>query len=290
MSFGARTWQIRWTRWRRTSQIAFVLFFLLLPLSYRWGQESVLGTLASLKMGPIDLVDPATGLSTILASQSASRTLLLGMLLPFALALVLGPVFCSWVCPWGLLSELIDKLRGRGRRRSGRRQGRLSFLRWSVLAAVMLLSGLLSTPLVATLSAPRLISALPLELIFLGGVSGGSLLLLAAFLLFELVLPRRFWCRTLCPVGSTLVLLRIPWTLRVSWRQPTCQPELLGANCVQVCSWQLDPRHMTGYQGCTNCGACVEGCPSSKRSLHFVLGQLADRSDGRTLPVFNGRM
>ncbi len=289
MSSGADTKRaFRWTRWRRASQLLFVLFFLVLPLTNRAGQVEVLGTLSSLQVGAIDLVDPSAACSTMLASRQVSSVMLGGMILPLLLALTLGPVFCSWICPYGLLSEMIDKLRLRGRRRA-RRWRQLSKLRWATLATFMLLSLGLGLPVAATLSAPRLITVLPLELFFLGRASAGTLTLLGVLLAIELLLPRRIWCRALCPVGSTLVLFRTPWTMRVSWREPTCQPELLGANCVQVCSWNLDSRSMIAEQGCTNCGACVEGCPSDRRSLHFVPGKAVDVSDGRTIPVLNGR-
>ena len=257
----------RWTRWRRASQLLFVAFFVLLPVSARWwGQTVVLGTLASLHIGPLALVDPAAGLASILASRSVQLSLLGGMVLPALLALVLGPVFCSWVCPWGLISELLDKLPGRRPRAGARPAGRR---RWLWLGGLMLASALLGLPLAALISAPRLITQLPLELIYLGGASVGTVSWLVVLGVLEIVLPRRSWCRWLCPVGSVLVLIRLPWTLTVGWHANTCQPGLKGTNCVKVCSWRLDPRHLRAYDGCTNCGACIEGCPTTPGSLCF---------------------
>ncbi|HHN75405.1 MAG TPA: 4Fe-4S binding protein, partial [Acidobacteria bacterium] len=162
----------RWTRWRRASQLLFAAFFVLLPVSARWwGQTVVLGTLASLHIGPLALVDPAAGLASILASRSVQLSLLGGMVLPALLALVLGPVFCSWVCPWGLISELLDKLPGRRPRAGARPAGHR---RWLWLGGLMLASALLGLPLAALISAPRLITQLPLELIYLGGASVGT--------------------------------------------------------------------------------------------------------------------
>ena len=45
---------VRWTRWRRLSQLAILLFFVVLPFSYAH-QHQVLGNLASLQIGPVDL-------------------------------------------------------------------------------------------------------------------------------------------------------------------------------------------------------------------------------------------
>ena len=248
-----------WTRWRRVTQVLFVLFFLLLPVSNLLWQRAVIGTLASLQLGPISLVDPASGLATILASLSISITLLTGLILPLLLAVVAGPVFCSWVCPWGLISELVDRFRG-GRRPHLNNHTRR--LRWGLLAGVLLLSAVTGLPLVVFLSAPRAISVIPLEAILLRSVAVTSLVLLAVVLLIELLAPRRIWCRALCPVGSCLTALRTRWTLQVRWHETTCDPVACGVRCVSVCPWGLDPRHLSLYDGCTNCGKCLERCPA----------------------------
>lgn len=260
--------RLRWTRLRRLTQVGFALFFGLLPLTYLHGQIEIMGTLASLRLGPISLVDPASGLATALSAQKIGWTLLSGLVLPLALALSLGPVFCAWVCPWGFLSEMIDKLR---RRKVKRAPVWLPALRWSFLGAVLILGIASGTPLAATISAPRLMSVLPLEIIFLGGATLGTLSLLGGLLVFELFLPRRLWCRALCPVGSVLVLLRHSRTLTVQWTEMTCRPEVGGASCFRSCPWNLDPRSMKPLDGCTNCGVCVEGCPSGP-SLAFGFG------------------
>jgi ferredoxin-type protein NapH len=266
---------VRWTRWRRISQLFSVAFFIALPITNRMGQVEVLGTLASLKLGPIELSDPAVGLSSILASGTVVTTMLTGLILPVLLALVLGPVFCAWVCPWGLFSELIDRVRRRTTTPDSKKPGRL---RWITLAALLLLSLAFGLPVVTLVSVPRLITLLPLELIFLGGVSLGTLGLLVGILVLELVLPRRLWCRALCPVGSLLTLLRIPRTLTVAWDEPTCVPASCGVNCAATCPWLLDPRHMAAFDGCTNCGVCIEGCPDDPGvSLSFSFKRQARR-------------
>lgn len=268
---------IRWTRWRRGVQVVFIVFFALLPLTNKLlAQWTVIGTLASLRIGPLSLVDPAAGIAAILASRQFYPSMLAGMILPLLLALIAGPVFCSWVCPWGLLSEMVDKLLRRRHRHEG---GWVSRLRWAFLAGVFLIGLGMGMPLAATISAPRLITALPMEILFLGGASAGTLGLLGALLALEFLLPRRLWCRALCPVGSTLKLLRTPWTLTIAWNRLTCMPGLKGVNCVRICSWNLDPRHMKPLDGCTNCGACVEGCPTVPRTLGFRLGRQSVAGD-----------
>jgi ferredoxin-type protein NapH len=233
------------------------------------GQVEVLGNLASLQVGPIPLIDPAVGLSSMLASRATAATLLTGLILPTLLALALGPVFCSWVCPWGLISEMMDAI---SRRKKRNQESWAKPVRWLVLGLVLAGSLICALPLIATISAPRLITTLPLEIFFLSSISVGTTTLILGVLVLELVLPQRLWCRALCPVGSVLVLIRWSRTLTVGWNADTCRPGACGTNCVKVCPWNLDPKDMGAYAGCTNCGACVEGCPSEpEKSLGFRL-------------------
>lgn len=273
--------RVRWTRLRRIVQTGFVLVFALLPLTYHLEQRTVMGTLASLDLGPLSLVDPAAGIASLLAARAGSLSLLGGLILPVLLALTLGPVFCSWVCPWGLVSELLDRLR---RRKPTRIPPWLQPLRWSTLGLVMAASLVVGLPVASLLSAPRLMTALPMEVLFLGAATVGTVSLLGGLLALELLLPRRLWCRALCPVGSTLVLLRTPWTLDVRWTKAPCQPSACGLRCVSTCPWNLDPRNMGRLDGCTNCGRCVEGCPAEPSpSLDFSFHGPGDRTPA--LPV-----
>ncbi len=263
-----RVW--RWTRLRRISQFLLIVFFVALPITNRHGQLVVLGTLASLRIGPISLVDPALGLSTTLATGSLILSLLGGLILPVLLALLLGPVFCSWLCPWGWVSEQIAWLKGRVGRTPKQKPRSVGRLRWSFLALVMVLSGVLGLPIVALISAPRLVTVLATEAIFLGAASLGTLSLLGGLFLLELILPRRLWCRALCPVGALLVLLRTSRTINVGWTKATCTPADCGLSCIGACSWQLDPRHLGPIAGCTRCGACIQSCPTlPSPSLRF---------------------
>jgi ferredoxin-type protein NapH len=255
------------------------VFFLVLPVTNLLWQRTVIGTLAALDLGPISLVDPASGLATALAARDVELSLLGGLLLPVLLALVAGPVFCSWVCPWGLVSEMVDRIR-HGRRPHSHRQA--GSLRWVVLAAVLILSAATGLPVVVLVSAPRAMTVIPLEAILIGAAAVASLVLLAVVLLVELAAPRRIWCRGLCPVGSCLAALRTPRTLQVRWDDTTCNPAACGVRCVATCPWELDPRHLSLYDGCTNCGKCLERCPAQPTAaLSFRRHrELRDAPDG----------
>jgi ferredoxin-type protein NapH len=227
------------------------------------GLQVVAGTLAALRLGPVDLVEPATGLSAALAGRRLGVALVLGMLPVVALALVAGPVLCSWVCPWGLISEGLDALRRHARHRLWPEGSwiRVRRLRWIALAGVLGLSAVVGVPLAALLSAPRLATALPLEALYLRLVSPVTAGLLLALLVLELAGPRRLWCRALCPVGALANYLRTPRTLTVGVDPSACRCPRL-ALCHAGCRWGVDPRRMGRFDGCTSCFACVDGCPS----------------------------
>lgn len=265
----------RWTPWRRGVQVVIAVFYLTLPWLNHLGWRWVCGNLASLKVGPLELVEPAAGLSALLAAGRLLPILLLGMALPVLVALVLGPVFCSWVCPWGLFSELLDRVRFRlvrprqGWSPDGFRQ--VFFWRMGLLLFFLLASWALAAPLVAILAPPRLVAALPQELFYLryGPTITGALLFL--WLVLELVLPRRFLCRALCPVGGVWNFLRTPKTLAVRYQPSLCvDPNV--APCHLHCPWGIDPRRMGPFDGCTNCFRCVEGCPTGALDLGFGRG------------------
>jgi ferredoxin-type protein NapH len=276
--------RVPWTALRRSSQAAVLLLYLAVPLANARGLRPLLGNMASLRLGPVDLTEPAAALSALLASRGAGPLglLLLGVALPLLLAAALGPVFCSWACPFGLLSELADGLRrrlpgGRGRRWSPGAADRAGRARWIALAALLLGSLLLGAPLAAILQGPRAVTAAAQEALYLGVASAAGAGLLAALLLADLLLPRRLFCRALCPAGAVLVPLRTPASLRVGFAAERCRCPV-EAPCLHGCTWGVDPRLEGRTDGCTLCGDCVEHCPTG--ALAFTLLRPARRERG----------
>jgi ferredoxin-type protein NapH len=251
----------RWTRRRRVVQGATAALYLAVPFL---GEPWLAGTLGALRLGPVDLVEPAGALSASAAARALPAALALGALPVLAVALALGPVYCSWLCPWGLLSEGLDRLHARGAPllpSAAAAAGRRRRLRLALLAGLLALSALWGTPLAAVLSPPRLATALPLEAVssrVVPWVTGGLLL---ALLAIELVAPRRIVCRLLCPAGALAALLRRPFTWGPRFSEGRCScPQ--HPPCERACPWGLDPRRLAPRDGCTSCMACVEECPS----------------------------
>jgi ferredoxin-type protein NapH len=250
----------RFTPWRRAVQAAVAALYAGLPfLGLPW----LSGTLAALRVGPVDLVEPAGALSAALAGRHLAPALLLGAAPVALLALGLGSVYCGWLCPFGLLSELLDRLR-RPRARWPERAWEAA-RRPRRVALLLLVGGsaLLGAPLAAVLSPPRVLTSLPLEARAAGVVPWVGLGLLGAFLLADLLLPRRLLCRALCPAGALAALLRAPATWRPRFEAARCRcpghPP-----CVAACAWGLDPRAgaMGPRDGCTSCLACLDQCPT----------------------------
>lgn len=271
------------TRARRATQAAVLLSFLLVPVANGLGMREVAGTLASLRLGPVDLTEPAAALAAALADPrgAALGRLALGVLPAVLLAVVLGPVFCAWICPFGLLSELLDRLLPWRRRFRAGAARRDRVTRPAVLAAALAVSAVLSFPLAAVLQGPRAVTVAFQEAVYLGAPSAFALALLGLLVVLEIVLPRRLFCRALCPAGTVAKLLRTPRALRVVHDARRCA--CLRERCVSSCPWGEDPRRLGPLDGCTRCGACVEVCPSG--ALRFVMRAPGTRAATPSPPI-----
>lgn len=250
---------VRWTRRRRLVQAGSALLWLVLPLV---AGPRLAGNAAALRVGPVDLVEPAAALSAALAAGAVPLALVLGVVPAVGLALLLGPVACSWACPYGLVSEGIDALRAGGARWAPAADHAAQRARLTVLSALLGLSALAGAPLAAALAPPRLLSTLPLEAISSRAVPEVTLALLGVLLAAELLGPRRIVCRVLCPVRAVAAALRRPftWGPRLDRAACRCPAEPV---CLRSCPWGLDPRAASlRAQGCTSCMACVERCPT----------------------------
>jgi ferredoxin-type protein NapH len=248
----------RYTLARRCVQAAFALFFLAAPAL---ALTSLGGTAIALRIGPVDLLEPTSVLSALLAAGTLSAAAIVGALPLAAASATFGSVFCGWMCPYGLISEGLDRaLRGPNSRWRGRPWATARAPRFAALAAILFASLALGAPWVAVFAPPRLVSALPVEARALGAVPVVTAALLAAVIALDLV-RRRLVCRVLCPVGAGAALMRSPFTWRPRFDRARCRCAGTPA-CLTACSWGLDPREMAWCDGCTACLACVEQCPS----------------------------
>ncbi|HUS80786.1 MAG TPA: 4Fe-4S binding protein [Armatimonadota bacterium] len=202
---------------------------------------------------PFLRLDP---LAALTAALSPAHTAL-AVLLPAAALLLFtglfGRFFCGWLCPLGTSIDLTDHLLLR-RVRKRDHLNRPS-LKYYILAATLVATALgarmvwLADPIPllsrawATCIAPALLRAVPALPASLGregigigvtppiaGEGVAATVVLVGVLALGLV-SRRYWCRTLCPLGALLGLVGRLGLIR---------------------------RHMTG--GCSQCGVCGSRC------------------------------
>jgi len=285
-------------------------------------------TTATTFLEVVPLVDPLAAIEVMAAARAVEWTLLVGGGLLLLAALLLGPVFCGWICPLGLLLDLNGSLGGRLRRIAGglwpkQRGNRLPggastrLLRYAILGFVVAFSAAASIPLFQTISPINLVawsvlffhsplraSAAIAEPGFFEtcrmaagnviSVAGALLLLPAAIMAIEIVLPR-IWCRAVCPLGALYGLAGGRGFFRVRLvattmdhglcsRTPRCARSRTGRGaCAEQCPMGIDvsaeftrgKKRSLIHEACTRCGACVDACPRKAYRIGF-----GDRSHG----------
>lgn len=278
---------------RRVSQLFFLAAFLWL-FALTLGSVDGSGT-AELRLRggvPADLflrLDPLAALSSILAARSFVWPVFLWALPVVVLAILAGRAFCGWVCPLGTCIDASDRLLSGG---GGRRSAERSWprVKYYVLAGVALaaLMGsqaawfldplpLLFRSLTLGVFAPLQWAAGQLSHLPVAGAavestfrtvlpesqshfrSNLAALLILTAVLAGGVLSRRFWCRTLCPLGA---LLGVIARLSVFRRH-------VSAACRECSLCRRDCR-MDSVAGrgqvndpseCIYCYSCVSSCP-----------------------------
>jgi ferredoxin-type protein NapH len=264
-------------RLRRITQVAALLFVAAIPVLGVLGIHKLLGTLYSVSIGPVDIVDPALALQTVLLSRELYVPLLLAAAIPAALALVFGRVFCSWACPFNTLHDWAASVRRRVVRRrpaagAGVPANPRPVLYWGIFAGLLALVLATGLPLFVWLSPPGILTSQFSHAVFGLGV-GLELGLVAALLVAEVTLARRWWCKYACPVGATLSLFRTPRTLRVVRDAAACTCRPGGEACRVECPLELKPDLVNIQPYCFNCGSCLRVCEKTKRSaLRFSFG------------------
>lgn len=249
----------RWTLGRRCVQI----LVLLLLASPAFGWTFFEGNLGAAAIVGLQLSDPLAALQILLLTGSLTATMLLGTAIVLVFyGLLGGRVFCSWVCPVHLITDLNDLLPW------PKRLSRWA-LEWKTTALIVtaVTTVMFGLPVFETVS-PIGITARALTF----GISS-SLVVVGLIVIAELVLVRRVWCRSLCPLGGFYSQLGRISPLAVAYDSAKCSH---CGECQRVCFVQevLTPSlesqmNMVHSGECTRCGACVGICPD--KALDFGL-------------------
>lgn len=273
-----RTWRSL-QRWRLASQITALAVLFVIPLLNWYGIHWLIGTLYSLSLGELVIMDPLMALQTVLLNANIWLGLIIAAGVPALLALLLGRVFCSWLCPHNTITEWFDLLKRKLFRHAWylehkkRIAGNPTPLRyWLIFSGLIVLMLLLGFPIFGYLSPPGIISTAIAHAMTGHGVPLEFTLVLV-ILLVEAVIGKRYWCNLLCPVGAMLSLFRTRNTLAVRHDPALCDCKGDIAPCHFICPLNLSPKSENLYPFCYNCGLCVSVCEKTgSRSLSLQYG------------------
>jgi polyferredoxin/NAD-dependent dihydropyrimidine dehydrogenase PreA subunit len=291
---------------RRTSQILFLVFFIVLFIQTEYKGTNELGLPVKLFLD----FDPLVALSSIFAAHTVRAVFLLSLVVVL-LTVFLGRFFCGWVCPLGTLNTAVGWFRMKRARpvKDEGRYPRLRPIKYYVLVFVLIAAlfewnaaGFLD-PISLTIRSlaigynpvvNKMVRAffelnyslnIPLVTPALDGLYSAMIGTVLAFeqpvfrqsiligLLFTVVLglnllSPRFWCRYLCPLGGLLGLLGA--------KQAAARVDVDGGRCIScrkctvACQGDATP-FPTGQwaaRECLVCYNCREVCPADAVSIH----------------------
>jgi len=270
---------LRLNKWRRIVQILSVLFFILVPVLILLDVRFILGNLYSISFWDLEIVDPAMAIQTLILSKTFLVSLFAAALIPIVIAFIFGRVFCSWVCPYNSLSEFLEytenKIRHFVKRKRKPVQGKnpKPYFYWLIFISVLLITFILSFPLIVFLSFPGILTAQAASVIMGSGV--GLLFFFPIIIaIFELAVSKRFWCKYVCPVGASLALFRIPNTMHIEKSESKCDCAGIISPCSNECPLGLKPEDKNLYPYCFNCGRCIKVCEKTgNKALFFSFKQ-----------------
>lgn len=254
---------MRITLLRRGTQIATLIFMVLIPILNKKGITVLMGTLYSFAVGPVWITDPLSGFQVIISALAVDKTLLLSMVIPIIVGLIFGRVFCGWICPQNTISELSDSFAAAIMPKRLLNPSPSPKIRYVIMGMLLILVPLLGFPVANLISAPGIISVQTANYIYVGSI-GMELGLIGVIVLAEIFLVRRLWCNYICPQGTFLGLFRIGKTMKVLYKED--EEHVCGQcfECAKACRLGLNPMGGKIYPLCHNCGDCITACERMK--------------------------
>jgi polyferredoxin len=276
---------------RRISQICFLALFVLLFFQTVKRIDWSDGSMKVAAWIPADFflrINPLLGWTSILSAGTFLLNVVLWTIPVLVITLLFGRAFCGWICPLGTCIDGADKLIRSKKERRTNQEVSWSRLKYYILAGLAV-SALFGSHLVWTMDPIALfIRSLTLGILgplhwvehfavrtpVLGSFamrvsgffpeqqtafrSGFVALLMLAGILAGGFLSRRFWCRSLCPLGALLgIIARFPIFHR-----------RIGSECTECTLCRLDCKmDAIGEKGkpsntseCIYCYSCAELC------------------------------
>ncbi len=225
--------------------------------------------------GSFDSFCPFGGIESLYHYLTTGRTLEGIGLLTFAIliavlgvSLVAGRAFCGWMCPLGGAQEFLTGLARRVSGGSGRKiRGKpskarfparlpqkadkwLRYLKYTVLAAVLIASVRAVRLPLYDLCAARAVFSFKLDTLLLWGV-------LITFIVTSMLIDR-FSCKYLCPLGALLAIFNKIAPLRIAVDNHQC---VACGRCETDCPMDIpETWENTRSAECIRCMECVETC------------------------------
>lgn len=179
-----------------------------------------------------------------------------------------GRTFCSWVCPYHFLAEWGEKLHNYFVKKKKIKEHTYNrYLRYVFWIGFLLLAFLTRNLVFEDIN--------PVGILSRAMVYGPGLILLWILVLvtFEIVYSKRFWCRYVCPIGTTYSIVGNLSPVGVKFDLDKCAH---CRDCQTVCLvphelWFVEKgkatneRHDVGSD-CTRCGLCIDICPGDALS------------------------
>lgn len=258
------------TTWRNRRWVMIAAINLLFVISYQLDIQILEGSLAASRFLGFHLADPFAAVQVWLAFGHVILNLVIGVCtLTFLYIIVGGRAFCSWVCPYHLLGEWAEKLHlwlvEKKMVSNHPFQVEIKYLFWGVFLLLPLITGY---TVFETISPVGVLS----RAMIYG--SGMALIWVILLLAVEVFYSRRAWCRYVCPVGTTLrfvgalSLTRVRHDMTNCHHDGACRAVCLVPHVLEFTKLGKAPAMINHVSGdCTNCGMCVDVCPS--RALSF---------------------
>lgn len=251
----------RYHKWRESTQISTIIFFILVPLLNRYSIHWITGTLYSVSIGRLEIMDPSLAIQKLFLVKHLALTEILGAGIVVLIAVFMGRVFCGWICPYHFLMEMLFKIFPKSgsmkMKTDFTNPSRLKFFRVPLI--LLLVAAITGVPIFTMISFPGILTGIMADLLFWGsiGIGVGLILLVATY---EFVTRRRFWCKYVCPVGASLGMCGINPSLKIRFVETDCSCNTKLSPCNSVCPIQLNPKSKNLYPACFNCGECITVC------------------------------
>ena len=269
-------------KWRTIRWAVLIGINALFVLSFALDLSMLEGSLSGSRLIGFYLMDPFNTLQQLIISFYTGHWVHLTMNFVIGASTIFifyflmgGRTFCSWVCPYHFIAEWAEKLhKYLVKKRKIKEHHFNRGLRYVFWIGFLILA----------LVTKRLIfqEINPVGIISRALIYGPGLILLwiLALITFEIVYSQRFWCRYVCPIGTTwsIVGKLSPVTIKFEYEKcghcRKCQDVCLVPHVLWfvVKGRATQAQHYVGSD-CIKCGYCVDICPGD--ALNFSIKGLS---------------